>query len=1214
MLVHQRYIRVFVSSTFRDMHEEREELVKKVFPQLRKLCEERGVTWGEVDLRWGITDEQKAEGKVLPICCEEINNCRPYFIGILGERYGWIPDEIPQDLIEREPWLAEHHEHSVTELEILHGVLNNPEMTDHAFFYFRVPSYIDSIPPEKQGDFLEKPYPAEIDRYGDTDALRRADSRKRKLQSLKERIRDSGLKVRENYRDPRELGNLVLEDITKDIDMLFPKSSKPDPLDREAFEHEAFAASRTGIYIGRAEYFKQLDSHAKGEEPPLIVLGESGSGKSALLANWAAHYRSLHPDELLLMHFIGSTPDSSDWVLMLRRIMGEMKRRFGIEEDIPDKPDALRSAFANWLHMVSAKGRLILILDALDKLDDRDGAPDLVWLPPVIPGNIRMILSTLPGRPLDNLKERGLPTIQINPLESDESRELIVKYLAQFRKTLNPARVSRIADSFQASNPLYLRTLLEELRVYGDHFTIDQRIDHYLASESIEELYDKVLERWEQDYDQDRPGLVRDSMSLIWGSRRGLSETELLDLLGTDGKSLPRAYWSPLFLSAEHALVNSSGLIDFFHDYLREAIRRRYLLVKENQRDIHLRLADYFESASFSRELEFPWQLSRAEAWDKLYNVLANINFIIKASLHHSKVIEFDLLRYWIDIEQNSHHRMLEAYRQIPEDIPNPLLTFIAGVVHAAGYHLEALSLWGRIAENAANIADIATWATCISYQADILKTFDPSMALSAYIEMEKKCRFIDDKDGLSTALNGQAVIMIDRCNFESAMALLDESELICSDFNKKGGLAAVLGNKAVIFHFLHNSDNAVALIRQQINIFRDLGDMKGLSQAFGNQAAILIEQGDLEGAMVLLKEQENISHDINNQNGLASSLGKQSVILAQQGYPDKALALLRRQELICLNCNNQIGLQTCLHNQASIKIDRGDYDGALQLLKQQECICRTLEHKMGLKTCLNKQEMVFMSIKDHDGVMWSLKEQEHLCEEIGDKKELATILSKQAWIRHSSGDLDGSMSLLIKEEQICRDLGLTEELLSCLGKIALIQFDKGDLNGFIELSKDQGIMCRQLGDKKGLINIAKAIGDLVEILYINGDFDRALLLSNEEESIHRETGNNEGLSIALGNQAAILYSKGDFSMSMLLLKEKERICRQLLNIAGLADALRNQAVILAKDMNKPKDALNIAEEAFLHANNSKIDQLIKQTEQIINFIHLKLSNTGDLC
>jgi hypothetical protein len=36
--------RVFVSSTFRDTAQQREELVKRIFPQLRKLCERRGVT------------------------------------------------------------------------------------------------------------------------------------------------------------------------------------------------------------------------------------------------------------------------------------------------------------------------------------------------------------------------------------------------------------------------------------------------------------------------------------------------------------------------------------------------------------------------------------------------------------------------------------------------------------------------------------------------------------------------------------------------------------------------------------------------------------------------------------------------------------------------------------------------------------------------------------------------------------------------------------------------------------------------------------------------------------------------------------------------------------------------------------------------------------------------------------------------------------------
>src|SRR5687767_11949378 len=103
-----RQIRVFISSTHHDMQEERDILIKKIFPQLRKLCESRGVTWSEVDLRWGITAAQSQRGEVLSICLQEISRCRPYFIGLLGERYGWIPPSFPAEAIEREQWLREH--------------------------------------------------------------------------------------------------------------------------------------------------------------------------------------------------------------------------------------------------------------------------------------------------------------------------------------------------------------------------------------------------------------------------------------------------------------------------------------------------------------------------------------------------------------------------------------------------------------------------------------------------------------------------------------------------------------------------------------------------------------------------------------------------------------------------------------------------------------------------------------------------------------------------------------------------------------------------------------------------------------------------------------------------------------------------------------------------------------------------------------------------
>jgi hypothetical protein len=44
-------IKLFISSTFRDMQDERDYLVKHIFPQIKQLCAERGLFFSEIDLR-----------------------------------------------------------------------------------------------------------------------------------------------------------------------------------------------------------------------------------------------------------------------------------------------------------------------------------------------------------------------------------------------------------------------------------------------------------------------------------------------------------------------------------------------------------------------------------------------------------------------------------------------------------------------------------------------------------------------------------------------------------------------------------------------------------------------------------------------------------------------------------------------------------------------------------------------------------------------------------------------------------------------------------------------------------------------------------------------------------------------------------------------------------------------------------------------------------
>ena len=90
-----RGVRVFISSTFRDMHAERDVLVRAVFPELRRRAAAHRLHLQEVELRWGVTEEES--GRAAELCLTEV--CRSHLlVGVLGERYGTVaatPPHLP---------------------------------------------------------------------------------------------------------------------------------------------------------------------------------------------------------------------------------------------------------------------------------------------------------------------------------------------------------------------------------------------------------------------------------------------------------------------------------------------------------------------------------------------------------------------------------------------------------------------------------------------------------------------------------------------------------------------------------------------------------------------------------------------------------------------------------------------------------------------------------------------------------------------------------------------------------------------------------------------------------------------------------------------------------------------------------------------------------------------------------------------------------------
>ena len=86
----QRHLKIFISSTFQDMQEEREILLKETFLELKKIAKTRNVEVTEIDLRTGVSEEQAENGEIVKVCLDELERCADspiFFLGMLGNRY-----------------------------------------------------------------------------------------------------------------------------------------------------------------------------------------------------------------------------------------------------------------------------------------------------------------------------------------------------------------------------------------------------------------------------------------------------------------------------------------------------------------------------------------------------------------------------------------------------------------------------------------------------------------------------------------------------------------------------------------------------------------------------------------------------------------------------------------------------------------------------------------------------------------------------------------------------------------------------------------------------------------------------------------------------------------------------------------------------------------------------------------------------------------------
>jgi hypothetical protein len=674
-------IRVFVSSTFSDMTDERNMLNERVFPKIKRFCEDRGVSFFPVELRWGIPEEEQKKGNVLPICLSEIDNCN-YFIGLIGSRYGSVIESIDDHIITKYPLItSDHIGLSYTEIEMLYGVLNAPEKVACSSFYLK--KITDDAP---------------------------SSAHTTQLDNLKSNVYQClGLK-RHEYGDLTELEKQVTDALLAFVKELYPVDINISDVKQAWYTNELGRA-----YVPNADAHDYLDRYIENIHTPLLLYGGSLSGKTTLLTNWITNKAMSH---------IVINPAADDrnrnWYEIVVNVVRKVKELYPEmpypDADIPTslyfwlhgnkvensdgelvadestiylvtdrEAENYQAAFVKWLSEIEPDDDLAIVINDVQLINDNGTSKYFGWLPNTTQKNVHIFASTNEPSTVDIFQMKEWNCTDMKSTTKGQSESHIQNYLGFYGKKLSGELTERLIDSSITDSPGLTRFVLRYLIANADFATIKSDVENLSSAENPFSLLNVVYDSTIKKLDEKHIDAFIDLICFLAVSRKSHPEEQVFIILQKN-HNIDMLTWAKLISLAEPFLdinrnylsIQSSLVIDFLHQYMILTPQKRIdihklhgiislytLMVEYIQNDMHH--VSPLKRVRVCTELSVDtlWHFQKAQSWDDLYEVVKQRDILV----YLTKLNWFAIKNAWMHLMIHTDHSIYDAYHELCETL-----------------------------------------------------------------------------------------------------------------------------------------------------------------------------------------------------------------------------------------------------------------------------------------------------------------------------------------------------------------------------------------------------------------------------------------------------------------------------------------------------------------------------------------------------------------
>ncbi|XP_039355050.1 telomerase protein component 1 isoform X4 [Mauremys reevesii] len=549
-----RSIRLFISSPVRDMQGERDVLLRAVLPALRARAAPHRLALQEIDLRWGITEQEARQERQLELCLSEVARSQ-LFVGILGERYGYVPREYSLPDAPQYEWVKSYPRgRSITELEVMQFLSSqrNSGSAAQAFFYLREPDFLGSVPEAWRADFVAE---SEDAQHRMADLKGHLGQHPGVASVSRYSCQWGGVAQGRPYvKGLEEFGARVLQDLWGALQRQFlqAESEPPGGEEEEGQElQDAFQDFQQRQFCARGKLLGAVAGRVREGRPPrrgaggglYVVTGAPGDGKTVFMAALAREL-SAHPPAqdtsptrcLVVSHFTGARPDQASARVVLRQLCARLSRLLGQPAPPPASYRGLVCCLESLLPAVAGllRGaqRLAVLLDGADQIHGDSGQPVSDWLPARLPSCVSVVLSIGEGSRLLHSLQRRADTVVIplGSLDPCDRAGLVRRDLALYGKKLEETAFNNqmrlVLMKRGARQPLYLALLTQDLRAFTIYEKVSERIQ--TLPPALPALLQHMLGCLEQEHGAEPVAIA---VAALWASKDGLLERDLLAVL-----------------------------------------------------------------------------------------------------------------------------------------------------------------------------------------------------------------------------------------------------------------------------------------------------------------------------------------------------------------------------------------------------------------------------------------------------------------------------------------------------------------------------------------------------------------------------------------------------------------------------------------------------------------------------------------------------------